>query len=192
MRRFASAALLLVWLVPSAASAESPHRIRIVKTDAARVDIYAGEALFASYHYGIGLHKPIFHPLLSPEGSPGHPGIPHGGRHPRRTDRPLATRRRLLHLPQRQRRGLLVQVSSSRGQPGKRKDPAHRIHTDGRGAERDLGRHLRLGRPYREGPASAGLSGDHPSRTRLADSRPEDHADRPGAEGHVRRHRRRG
>ena len=82
MRRFASAALLLVWLVPSAASAESPHRIRIVKTDAARVDIYAGEALFASYHYGIGLHKPIFHPLLSPgahrvtRGFPMEVGIP--------------------------------------------------------------------------------------------------------------------
>ena len=68
MRHSASAALLLAWLVQSGASAESPRRIRIVKTDAARVDIYAGEALFASYHYGIGLHKPIFHPLLSPGG----------------------------------------------------------------------------------------------------------------------------
>ncbi len=68
MRRFASAVLLLAWLVPSSASAESPERIRIVKSDAARVDIYVGEALFASYHYGIGLHKPIFHPLRSPGG----------------------------------------------------------------------------------------------------------------------------
>ena len=68
MRRVASAALLLIWLVPSAASAESPHRIRLVKTDAARLDIYAGEALVASYHYGIGLHKPILHPLRSPAG----------------------------------------------------------------------------------------------------------------------------
>ena len=68
MKRVASAALLLIWLLPSAASAESPHRIRLVKTDAARVDIYVGETLFASYHYGIGLHKPILHPLRSPGG----------------------------------------------------------------------------------------------------------------------------
>lgn len=68
MRRAASAALLLAWLVPSAASAASPHRIRLVRTDAARVDIYAAEALIASYHYGIGLHKPILHPLRSPGG----------------------------------------------------------------------------------------------------------------------------
>lgn len=68
MRRVATAALLLVWLVPSPASAASPHPIRLVKSDAARVDIYAGEALFASYHYGIGLHKPILHPLRSPRG----------------------------------------------------------------------------------------------------------------------------
>lgn len=66
MRRVASSALLFVWLVPSAASAETPLRIRIVKTDAARVDIYAGDTHFASYHYGIGLHKPILHPLRSP------------------------------------------------------------------------------------------------------------------------------
>ena len=52
----------------SAACGEAPHRIRIVKTDAARVDIYSGEIPFASYHYGIGLHKPIFHPLRSPGG----------------------------------------------------------------------------------------------------------------------------
>lgn len=68
MRRAASAALLLAWLVPSAASAASAHRIRLVRTDAARVDIYACEALIASYHYGIGLHKPILHPLRSPGG----------------------------------------------------------------------------------------------------------------------------
>ena len=68
MRRLATAALLLAWLVPSPASAASPHPIRLVKTDAARVEIYAGEALVASYHYGIGLHKPILHPLRSPRG----------------------------------------------------------------------------------------------------------------------------
>ena len=68
MKRIVSAALLLIGLVPSAASAGSPHPIRLVKTDAAHVDIYAGETLFASYHYGIGLHKPILHPLLSPGG----------------------------------------------------------------------------------------------------------------------------
>lgn len=63
-----AAAFLLAWLLPPAASGESPHWVRIVKTDAARVDIYAGGSLFASYHYGIGLHKPIFHPLRSPGG----------------------------------------------------------------------------------------------------------------------------
>lgn len=68
LHRAATVALLLVWLVVSAACGETPQRIRIVKTDAARVDIYAGEILFASYHYGIGLHKPILHPLRSPGG----------------------------------------------------------------------------------------------------------------------------
>lgn len=68
LQRAAALALLLVWLIPAAASGESPLPVRIVKTDAARVDIYAGDVPFASYHYGIGLHKPILHPLRSPGG----------------------------------------------------------------------------------------------------------------------------
>ena len=68
LQRAAAVAFLLAGLIPSAACGESPLRVRIVKTDAARVDVYAGEVLFASYHYGIGLHKPILHPLRSPGG----------------------------------------------------------------------------------------------------------------------------
>lgn len=68
LQRAAAVSLLLAGLIPSAASGGSHLQVRIVKTDAARVDIYAGEILFASYHYGIGLHKPILHPLRSPGG----------------------------------------------------------------------------------------------------------------------------
>ncbi len=63
-----AAAALLVFLQTVPALAESHHGVRLVKTDAARVDIYVGKSLFASYHYGAGFHKPIFHPLLSPKG----------------------------------------------------------------------------------------------------------------------------
>lgn len=64
-----AAAALLVFFQTVPAFAESQHRVRLVKTEAARVDIYAGKKLFASYQYGIGFHKPIFHPLLSPKGN---------------------------------------------------------------------------------------------------------------------------
>ena len=63
-----AAAALLVFFQTVPVFAESHHQVRLVKTDAARVDIYIGKSLFASYHYGIGVHKPIFHPLLSPKG----------------------------------------------------------------------------------------------------------------------------
>lgn len=59
---------LLVVCLTFPALGESHHAVRLVKTDPARVDIYVGKDLFASYQYGIGFHKPIFHPLLSPKG----------------------------------------------------------------------------------------------------------------------------
>ena len=62
------AAALLVFCLTFPAFGESHHAVRLVKTDPARVDIYVGKDLFASYQYGIGFHKPIFHPLLSPKG----------------------------------------------------------------------------------------------------------------------------
>ena len=62
------AAALLFFFQTTPSFAESGHGVRLVKTEAARVDIYVGKSLFASYHYGVGFHKPIFHPLLSPEG----------------------------------------------------------------------------------------------------------------------------
>ena len=63
-----AAAAFLVFCHTLPAFAESHDGIRLVKTDEARVDIYVGKDLFASYQYGIGFHKPIFHPLLSPKG----------------------------------------------------------------------------------------------------------------------------
>jgi len=68
-RAAVAAAALLVLFQSVPASAESRHGVRLVKTDAARVDIYVGKDLFASYQYGIGFHKPIFHPMLTPKGN---------------------------------------------------------------------------------------------------------------------------
>lgn len=60
--------VLSVLLVGGPASAED-YSVKLVKTDEARVDVFVGNQLFASYHYGLGFHKPIFHPLYSPAGN---------------------------------------------------------------------------------------------------------------------------
>ena len=153
MRRFASAALLLAGLVPSVASAESPHRIRIVKTDAARVDIYAGEALFAAYHYGIGLHKPIFHPLLSPGGHRITRGFPmEFGIPGEQTDH---WQHESVFFTYRNVNGVdFWSKFPPRGDnPGSGRIRHTRFTRMEGGAARHLGRHRQLGRPHGQGPA---------------------------------------
>ncbi|MDA2926338.1 PmoA family protein [Acidobacteria bacterium AH-259-G07] len=50
--------------------------IRVVKTEEARIDVFVGDELFTSYHYGLGFDKPIFYPLKSPAGNPITRGYP--------------------------------------------------------------------------------------------------------------------
>ncbi len=54
----------------------SDSRIRLIRTQDASVDVLVGSKLLTSYHFGLGLHKPIFHPLKAPNGKSVTRGFP--------------------------------------------------------------------------------------------------------------------
>lgn len=67
--------MLASWLLPFflLLGADDRASIKLVKTDEARVDVFVvsdGKTQpFTSYYYGIGFHKPIFHPLRDSKGN---------------------------------------------------------------------------------------------------------------------------
>ena len=54
----------------------SDSKIRLIRTQDASVDVLVGSKLLTSYHFGLGLHKPIFHPLKAPNGKTVTRGFP--------------------------------------------------------------------------------------------------------------------
>lgn len=60
--------LLCLFLAAPLAAQDGELPVRVVKTDEARIDVFVGDELFTAYYYGLGLHKPIFHPLKTPRG----------------------------------------------------------------------------------------------------------------------------
>ncbi len=43
--------------------------VRLVKTEQGSIEVHIGDQPFTEYHYGLGLQKPIFHPVRSPRGN---------------------------------------------------------------------------------------------------------------------------
>ncbi len=66
----------IVTLQTAAMIQASDSKIRLIKTQDASVDVLVGSKLFTSYHFGLGLHKPIFHPLKAPSGKSVTRGFP--------------------------------------------------------------------------------------------------------------------
>ncbi len=54
----------------------SDSKIRLIRTQDASVDVLVGSKLLTSYHFGLGLHKPIFHPLKASNGKSVTRGFP--------------------------------------------------------------------------------------------------------------------
>ena len=54
----------------------SDSKIQLIRTQDASVDVLVGSKLLTSYHFGLGLHKPIFHPLKAPNGKSVTRGFP--------------------------------------------------------------------------------------------------------------------
>ncbi len=54
----------------------SDFKIRLIRTQNASVDVLVESKLLTSYHFGLGLQKPIFHPLRAPNGKSVTRGFP--------------------------------------------------------------------------------------------------------------------
>ena len=66
--------VLLLGMVATVGAADSG--IRLVRTQDASVEVFVGSRLLTTYHYGLGLHKPIFHPIKAPNGKTVTRGFP--------------------------------------------------------------------------------------------------------------------